>query len=855
MMTCVPIKPLAGVNELILGRKLTVKLFRLLAFIFEAVTSIFPVVAPEGTLARICVSESTLKEAAATPLKVTCVTPKKLDPVIVTDVPMKPLVGVKEVMVGPTDGDTLKSAGLTPVPMDEVASIFPEVAPKGTSARICVLESMVKFAARTPLKLTSTTSAKLCPLMVTCVPTGPCVGVKELITGCEVALKSMALVPVPPGVVTRILPGVAPAGTLARICVLESTVKDVAAILLNETCVVPVKLAPVIVTCAPIGPAAGAKELTLGGKRTVKSLALVAVPPGAVTRILPVVAPAGTVTRICVLKSIVNVVAAMLLNVICVVLRKLFPMMVTCVPAGPEVGAKELMLGGKRTVKSFALMAVPSGTVTRILPVVAPTGTLARICVLESIVKVVAATLLNETCDALAKLFPVMVTCAPTRPEVGENELILGGKVTMKSSALVTSPPGAVALIFPVVAPAGTLARICVLESTIKDAPATLLNVTCVVPKKLFPVMVTWVPAGPLVGVKEEMVGGSGSVTVKSSALATSPPGAVTLILPVLALTDTVARICVSESTLNAAAILLNVTCVAPVKLFPVIVTDVPIGPLFGVKEAMVGGCGIVTVKSLALVAVPSAAVTLIFPVVAPAGTLARISVLETTLKVVAATPLKLTSVAPVKLFPMMVTCVPTKPLVGVNELMLGGKVTVKLLELVAVPSIAVTWILPVVAPAGTLARICVLESTMKLIAATLLNVTCVAVEKFSPLIVICVPIGPLAGVKELMLGGKVTVKSFVLVAVPSGPVTLIFPVVAPVGTVARICVLESMLNAAAILLNFTCVAPVKLFPVMVTSVSCGPFVGLKDEIIGKSSSTLLMTTKLSGTTPVVSLK
>ena len=61
---------------------------------------------------------------------------------------------------------------------------------------------------------------------------------------------------------------------------------------------------------------------------------------------------------------------------------------------------------------------------------------------------------------------------------------------------------------------------------------------------------------------------------------------------------------------------------------------------------------------------------------------------------------------------------------------MLGRKVTVKSLTLALVPDGVLTLILPVVAPLGTLARICVLESTKKLVASTLLNVTCVASVK-----------------------------------------------------------------------------------------------------------------------------
>jgi hypothetical protein len=55
--------------------------------------------------------------------------------------------------------------------------------------------------------------------------------------------------------------------------------------------------------------------------------------------------------------------------------------------------------------------------------------------------------------------------------------------------------------------------------------------------------------------------------------------------------------------------------------LVPVIVTGVPTGPVVGLKLVIVGGGGVVTVKLVDEVAVNPPAVTLITPVVAPAGT------------------------------------------------------------------------------------------------------------------------------------------------------------------------------------------------------------------------------------------
>ena len=62
-----------------------------------------------------------------------------------------------------------------------------------------------------------------------------------------------------------------------------------------------------------------------------------------------------------------------------------------------------------------------------------------------------------------------------------------------------------------------------------------------------------------------------------------------------------------------------------------------------------------VTVKSLRLVPVPAALVTVILPVVALLGTVAVIWVSETTAKLAAA-PLKATAVPPAKLLPVSVT-------------------------------------------------------------------------------------------------------------------------------------------------------------------------------------------------------
>lgn len=68
----------------------------------------------------------------------------------------------------------------------------------------------------------------------------------------------------------------------------------------------------------------------------------------------------------------------------------------------------------------------------------------------------------------------------------------------------------------------------------------------------------------------------------------------------------------------------------------------------------------------------PLGVVTLIFPLVAPAGTLVLIMVGDKTLNV-ASVPLNATEWTPLKSVPRIVTAVPTPPLNGVKEEITGG--------------------------------------------------------------------------------------------------------------------------------------------------------------------------------------
>ena len=162
-------------------------------------------------------------------------------------------------------------------------------------------------------------------------------------------------------------------------------------------------------------------------------------------------------------------------------------------------------------------------------------------------------------------------------------------------------------------------------------------------------------------------------VTVKFVPLVSVPEGVVTEIFPVFAPEGTVAVIFVSELTMNVAVVPLNFTAVAPENPVPLIVTEVPTGPLFGEKDVIFGAVPAppVTVNCVALVAKPSGVTTLIRPVFAPEGTVAVIFTSESTVNA-AGVPANFTLVAPVNPDPLIVTEVPTGPLAGENDEIAG---------------------------------------------------------------------------------------------------------------------------------------------------------------------------------------
>src|ERR1051325_3820499 len=96
---------------------------------------------------------------------------------------------------------------------------------------------------------------------------------------------------------------------------------------------------------------------------------------------------------------------------------------------------------------------------------------------------------------------------------------------------------------------------------------------------------------------------------------------------PELAPVGTVVVIEVAVGGLTSARVPLNETRLplgTVSKLLPVILTEVPAAPMFGVKLVMIGASE-PTVKGVALATVPDAFVTEINPVVAPTGTVVEI--------------------------------------------------------------------------------------------------------------------------------------------------------------------------------------------------------------------------------------
>jgi hypothetical protein len=120
IVTVEPIPPEVGSKPVIVGEPggVTVKSAELVAVCPPTSTVIFPEIAPAGTAATMLVDVGVPLILATVPLNLTILLAGvvlKFVPVIVTEVPTGPEIGLKLVMVGAPAAVTVKSAELVPV--------------------------------------------------------------------------------------------------------------------------------------------------------------------------------------------------------------------------------------------------------------------------------------------------------------------------------------------------------------------------------------------------------------------------------------------------------------------------------------------------------------------------------------------------------------------------------------------------------------------------------------------------------------------------------------------------------------------------------------------------------------------
>lgn len=182
-----PTAPDVGERLAILGVGSTVKLAPLL-FTPLALTTTFPVVAPEGTVTTMLPADQ-LVTVAVVPLNLTVLVPceaPKFAPAIVTDVPRAAAFGVTVEMLGAAT--TVNGEPLLGLP-DTATTTFPVVAVAGTTATMLVALQLVVLAVM-PLNLTvlvPLVDPNAVPMMVTDAPTAADVGDTLEIVGAPIA--------------------------------------------------------------------------------------------------------------------------------------------------------------------------------------------------------------------------------------------------------------------------------------------------------------------------------------------------------------------------------------------------------------------------------------------------------------------------------------------------------------------------------------------------------------------------------------------------------------------------------------------------------------------------------------------
>lgn len=177
MATRLPFVALVGVNEVIVGAGMNVKPARVP--VPPGVVTLTEPDAPAATTAVMLLAETTLKEVAAVPPKLTAVAPVKLLPVIVTTAPAAAEPGVN---------DDITGAGMKVNPAREaeppgVVTLTLPDAPLASTALMDVAEFTTNEAADVPPKLTEVAPVNFVPVMVTIAPAPAESGVNEVILG------------------------------------------------------------------------------------------------------------------------------------------------------------------------------------------------------------------------------------------------------------------------------------------------------------------------------------------------------------------------------------------------------------------------------------------------------------------------------------------------------------------------------------------------------------------------------------------------------------------------------------------------------------------------------------------------
>ncbi|MBD0688823.1 hypothetical protein BG452_05355 [Streptomyces sp. CBMA123] len=266
------------------------------------------------------------------------------------------------------------------------------------------------------------------------------------------------------------------------------------------------------------------------------------------------------------------------------------PVSVTTDPAAPDAGLTEPITGAATAYVNATPLLVPAGVVTVTCTVPDPAGTVAVICVADTTVNDEALTAPNRTAVTPVNPLPVSVTTDPAAPDAGLTEPITGAATAYVNATPLLVPAGVVTVTCTVPDPAGTVAVICVADTTVNDEALTAPNRTAVTPVNPLPVSVTTDPAAPDAGLTEPITGAATAYVNATPLLVAPHHHATTVTCTVPDPAGTVAVIWVSDSTVNDEALTApNRTAVTPSNPLPVSVTTDPAAPDAGLTEPITG--------------------------------------------------------------------------------------------------------------------------------------------------------------------------------------------------------------------------------------------------------------------------